>query len=92
MGDEGLTLAQAVEYALGQIPVDYRMAFLLWDVAGFSLSDIVLLTGGTLFEARMRIQRARLGIRKISLNRRKQSVDVGTLTQLTRPSSSVVLN
>ena len=92
LDNDEITLVQAVEFALAQIPLDYRMSFLLWDVAGFSLSDIALLTGGTLFEARMRIQRARLGIRKISLNRRRQKLEVGSYAQTATALSSIVLN
>ncbi len=92
LDNDAITLVQAVEFALAQIPLDYRMSFLLWDVAGFSLSDIALLTGGTLFEARMRIQRARLGIRKISLNRRRQKVEVSSYAQNGNALSSIVLN
>ncbi len=92
LDSEELTLVQAVEFALAQIPLDYRMAFLLWDVAGFSLSDIALLSGGTLFEARMRIQRARLGIRKISLSRRRQKLEVGPYAQAVNTVGSIVLN
>jgi len=79
LGDDVMTLRQAVETALAELPLEYRLAFLLWDVAGFTLPDIVLLTNGNPFEARMRINRARLGIRKLSLKRRQPELALGAI-------------
>lgn len=72
--NEALNLEQAIELALAELPEEYRLSFLLWDVAGFDLTDLALLTNSTPFEARMRINRARLDIRKLSLQRRRSQV------------------
>lgn len=82
LDDEALTLQQAIEVALAQLPSEYKLAFLLWDVAGFDLTDVVLLSSASPFEARMRIQKARLGIRKLSLKRKQTEV-----TKLARVAS-----
>jgi DNA-directed RNA polymerase specialized sigma24 family protein len=92
LDEEGLTLEQAIGIALAELPVEYRLSFLLWDVAGFDLTEVSLLTGVIPFEARMRIHRARLGIRKLSLKRRQ--IDVTKLARVTpeAPGKAVTIN
>ena len=63
--EEQHSLRQKLEDALSALPIDFREAFMLRELDGFSYSEIATMTGTTLAMTKVRIYRAKQRLREL---------------------------
>lgn len=60
-----VSLDEAIQKTIPRLPLDYRLIFVLWDICGLPCEEVAAIAGITSGEVRLRIQRARLMVRRM---------------------------